>query len=844
LISDPEYSICYNYAIKGILQNMKYVFCLTSIFLLVISTPLVHAASPNLIVRISDDTGMPLSNVSITLENRTTDSRGEKHKYITYSEKTGKEGLIWFKQIPAGSYIITASRSGFMNHESDSFLLETDMLSRIEIKLKPLLEGIIVKPYKEMLIRNWPFPSLSSEAMDCCSTFSDRTVPEIMEQIPGVLVNPETGHPRFPSQRTSDLGLYIDNIPVFDPADHRPAFFPPAWFINKIKTERAGIDTDQASSLGGNIILETPGPGAEKLTGAFGISEIIFNDSFINTTEAKDAFNYWSSHNGEIEQPIDSSPNLTDTRYQLLLKSNLSFAQLIMAADLRQSNHGYVSDIVSNDSLVENNIWLKIMNNWSESVSVSFTGGYQKSSLSPDAQWKLRGLPPLSEDKRNLFGAFEFRKRFLSNYLFSVILSGLYLDSQSAPDKEQSSFEYPYGLGNWSADNQRGSYNLIFKTGRTTQIHATETGFRFNQMDIDIVEGFYGAKTINSPEGYIWESKDSAYEFSLWGRDRWFLSRNLELGIGIRWDRLNYLEESDYLSPRFYAVYQKSNHHFEAGVERIVQSPGIGFISDQIVIPIDSDYLEPVTEPQLGFRWFGEYEFKVNKLLSIEARGFYTLMSKTVVMLPLETEPGIEFIMPVSGASGKISGCFFDLHWAPVDFFHFKVGYGFNRSRLPWGEDVRLSFLSPYPEMPWERVYYNTDVSHTMPLENDLTHALRVFMQTTFSSIKTNLKLEYRLTSGLKYTIYKIGPDGKPSYSPEEINRESGSDVHRVDIELNRVFKIFENLNMDCHLSLQNAFNQFQFPLSDPYKRKSIIDPYRTDYNQPRTLVGTVVFSF
>ncbi len=723
--------------------------------------------------------------------------------------------------------------------------LPSESIVRCEIRLVPGLKSLDGSAETiPMAITLWPFPSGLTTIEDTTVFATTRTIPELMERIPGVLVHPETGLPVFSALRTSDTGLYIDGIPVMDPADHRPAFFPPALFVENISVARAGIDVDQVSSIGGNISVESPGPGSRSFTGMAGFSEIVLNESFIDTQEARRAFDAWAGRDGAFDTPPDTSPDLTDRRYHLLLKSRTDLAHFIVAGEIRTSNRGFTSDFVNDDALTAVNTWLKASRNLDETASIAITAGYQDVTLSPEYQWRLRGQNPLDTVRTGIFGAVEFRKRFGSSFWYDVLLAGLDLHNTVDPQDRESAYEYPYGLGNWTVDSRRRTGNLVFKGGRITRLHAVETGLHFSWLDIDIIEGFQGQENTASSVSYFWTADRSDYEFSFWGRDRWFLNKHLELGLGMRWDKFNYLEESDYLSPRFYGAVNINRHRFTAGVERIIQSPGMGYIDDETLLPIDPEIFNPVTEPQQGFRWYGSYAIDAGAGLSFEIEGFYSFLTQTVVMLPIETEPGIEFIMPVSADSGRNMGTTIDALWSPIDDVKITVGYGFNRMRLAWGENMKLSFIHPYPEMPWPRVFYSEEVTENMPPENELTHAIRLYGNFRIPRVDAWIGVDYRWTSGLRYTRYFKDASGEWTYDPGRINAEHGDAVQRLDLDLRRIFDIGSAISVECHITMRNVLNEFQFPRIDPYTGQDSVDPYRLDYNQPRTMTGSVFLRF
>jgi len=815
----------------------------TVIFPAILQT-IAHAGSATLLVRTSDDTGMPLAGVQVRLEKWSTDCRKEKAPYEPSMGKSDDRGHVWFRQVSPGNYRLYAFRKNFSRFSSDEFELNTASIVRCEIRLVPDLPSMKTTESIPMKMVIWPFPSVVSGDTVATAPTVGRTIPEVLERIPGVLINPETGHPLLPSLRSSDVGLYIDDIPLLDPADHRPGFFPPALFTDNVFAARAGIDVDQVSSIGGNINLESPGPGSRLFTGIIGISDCIDNASFIDSPEAADAFDYWSSRGGSLERPVDPSPKLVDRRYQWLLKSRTEPAHIILAGELRSSNRGYTSDIVSDDALDASNTWFKATRRFENRASLSLTAGFETVESYPEDQWRLRGLPPLETRRRNIFAAMEFRKRFGSTFWYDILLAGLSLSDDVNPPDGERNYEYPYGLGAWTVDSRRRAYHAVFKGGRITRLHAVETGFQCSWLDTDILEGFEERENSASSVSYFWKSEDRDYEFSMWGRDRWFMNPLLEIGLGIRWDRFAYLEESDYLSPRFYGALNLASQRVVAGVERIIQSPGIGYISDETVLPVDSELFDAVTEPQQGFRWFGTYQIEPVSGVQFQVEGHYSFLTRTVVMLPIESEPGIEFIMPVSGESGRNMGLFFDAKWDPHDDIEFTMSYGFNHTRLPWGENIKLSFLHPYPEMPWRRVFYNEDVNENMPLENDLNHSVRFYGICNVPWIDLRVGIDYRWTGGLHYTRFYKDAGGEWTYDPERIYDESGDAVQRLDIAISRIFAVTDWVSVECHVALRNALNTFQFPRINPYTGDPVVDPYRMDYNQPRTVTGSLYLRF
>lgn len=827
---------------------MKRIRCpgVLSCILLCILWPVDYARgnSTTVIVRCSDDTGMPLNDVDVCLTRWSMDCKGVSAPNRPLDSVSSDSGLAWFRQIPPGAYRIRAGKEGFRVFNSDLFDLTAESLVRIEVRLVPLLGSLGDTVALPVHIKRWPFPGVISTIEETEISGSSQTIPELLETRPGILVQPETGDPMFPSLRSSDTGLYIDGIPLLDPADHRPGFFPPALFAETVEISRAGIDVDQVSSIGGNINVASPSPGYRSFTGMAGFSEIIHNESFIDTTEAQEAFDYWSAQGGDFDAPVDAAPQLSDQRYHLLLKSRTELAHFILAGEYRRSNRGYTSDYVSDESLISTNTWFKAARNLSKTATLSLTAGYQNTEVYPEYQWRIRGQAPLQVDRVGMFGAVEFRKRFGSTFWYDVLIASLDLSNSVDPEARETAYEYPYGLGSWTVDSERRVHSLVFKGGRITKLHAVETGIHFSWLDIDIKEGFQERDSSAASVSYLWNTDRSDYEFSLWGRDRWFMSEHLELGLGMRWDKFNYLEESDYLSPRFYGALNFGRQRFAVGVERIIQSPGMGFTDDDTVLPIDSETFNPVTEPQQGFRWFGSYNVEMTSSLKVCVQSHLSFLTRTVVTLPIETEPGIEFIMPVSADSGRNMGASVDAVWSPFQEATLSIGYGFNRTRLPWGENMKLSYIHPYPEKPWPRVFYRSEPVENMPLENELTHAVRMNAILLIPWVDARASLDYRWTSGLRYTRFYKDSSGAWMYDPDQINGETGDGVQRLDIDISRLFNLSRLAALECHLTVRNAFNSFQFPGSNPFTGEETVDPYRLDYNQPRTVSGSVFVRF
>ncbi|HPQ41161.1 MAG TPA: carboxypeptidase-like regulatory domain-containing protein, partial [bacterium] len=81
----------------------------------------VRANSTTVIVRVSDDTGMPLDGVAIRMTKWSTDCKRKNAPNRPVDGTSTPSGLAWFRQIPSGSYRIEATRDGFSPFRSRWF---------------------------------------------------------------------------------------------------------------------------------------------------------------------------------------------------------------------------------------------------------------------------------------------------------------------------------------------------------------------------------------------------------------------------------------------------------------------------------------------------------------------------------------------------------------------------------------------------------------------------------------------------------------------------------------------------------------------------------------------------
>ena len=805
------------------------------------ATSIVFGQSSTLMIRTMDDYKNPIPAVDLVLEMWSDDVFPESKSIHSEIKKTNERGIAWFYQLRPGVYTIRASRSGFEGIESERFIVEQRSVVFGRISLIPFLTGVDDTVGRRISFQVRKFPAVNYKKIKPRNFSPTATISEIMESLPGVLTDPETGIPRFPSQRTTDVSLFIDGIPVQDPVDQRPAFFPPSIFIEDVVPVRAGQDVDQQAAAGGAIHLRTRHASGRQFAGMFGVSDIVANASFIRENSAGRMFDYWDS---DIRKP-SATPDLTDRRCSLLLDGRAGGADLAGAIDWRESNRGYTSDIVNAGSLDELNAWGKIA--LQREGNLNLLLGYQKSKHSIRNQWRLREYPPLDYQHENLFAGLQYRRSILSTYWIAATASALYLASDAFNEPGSDTSGYPYNLGEWFTENSRSACRLNIKAGNTTRYHDIEAGLGVSRLAIDVQEGFR-ERTDPSQESqiiYQWDADIKDIELSMWGHDRWFLSENLEIGFAIRWDRFNYLDQIDYLSPRLYIDWAWGKNRLTAGVERVVQSPGIGFISDQVRFPVESDELSPVTEPQLGFRWYSGYHRDIGSAYSININGFYTLLSKMIYALPLATEPGIELLYPATGEAGKMMGAYVVASWVQQDgAAGVTFGYGACRSRVAWGEDTILTHIRPYPEQPWSRMYYSADPGEPSPMDNEFTHALRLTGRTRIPVLEVLLAADYRVTTGRPYT--KLSEDTDPSKSivNMDINSNHGDFVQRLDLDLYRDFDLADVIRIQCRLSVRNILNTYQFPTIDPFSGEAIVDPYRLDQNQPRTLTAGLFLYF
>ena len=807
----------------------------------------VKAQSSVISAQSTDDFGTPLQAVNI--EIGPVDHRFLSGQFGTMMMKgiTDHDGTAWFYRAEPGYYWIRAEKEGFLPLEKTVFFIEENAFIICKLQLCPYLGSLSQLTESHFQIITRKFPSINPGYVEVEQNSVSSTLPEIMEAIPGMTLQPDSGLPRFASQRTSDVGLFIDGIPLQDPSDQRPVFFPPSSITDGVIAVKAGQDVNQQTFVGGAINIRTGNPGNQLISGMVGWSDIVRNNSFILDKSSKDMFNYWKEFdNGNIKIP-DHEPQLKDRRLHLLLSSGLNNLDVIGAADWRVSNRGYASDFVNEDSLKDVNTWIKSTYSWNKKQNmITLLAGYQSDSILTEKQWSLRKYPPLLTENKNLFVALHLKQRLLSSYWYSITASSLNLDTQAGNMAENGNHptNLPYNLGVWFADKKRAVHRLIVEGGNSTLFHAIEAGIAVNLTSTDVKEGFTVGDNIEAFD-YHWITDSSDYELSLWGRDRWFLSEHLEIGLAIRWDRFNYLEQSDYLSPRIFSVWTWGKNRVTGGVERLIQSPGIGFLAEQIRFSDQIDFAIPITEPQSGFRWFGGYKRTYTKTNYFEINGYYSRLSTMVFMLPLETESGVEFNIPSMGEAGKNIGLSFLAAWElPDGMSGFNVAYAFNRTRVSWGDDIALSHVRPYPEMPWRRIYFTDSSPILVPMDNDLTHSFHIETHTLIPGIKVLAQVNYQYATGFSYTPVSDYYQNDFSIPKTIINSEKGDPAHRLDFDLSKQVRLPRNMALKFCLSLKNVFNTYQFAAVDPVSSDPVVDPYRMCINQPRTFRVGCYFYF
>lgn len=812
-----------------------------SIILTFCDMPAVNGQVSVLSAQTTDDFGSPIPDVTIRI-GYVSSTYQSNHVGRNIIETTSdSRGCTPFYFVEPGHYWIQAEKEGFFPVDTTEVMIEENALVSCKLQFRPRLASLAQEEASRVVLTYRRFPLIYPGQILLTVKPESLTIPEIMETLPGITLQPETGLPRFASQRTSDAGLYIDGIPLQDPSDQRPAFFPPLSFIDSVMAVKAGQDVDQQSAAGGAIYLKTRRPEDRLFSGMVGWSDIILNDSFILDRSSMDMFDYWNDQNEPDSDIPEREPRLSDRRFNLLLHSRFDNLDVTGAADWRYSNRGYAADYVNEDALKDINAWVKSTYSWkSRKREMMLLAGYQTDSIQTKHQWTLRGMPPLVSDNKKLFIALHLKQQLLSSVWFSITASSLMLETQaeSINDTEQCTSCYPYNLGAWFADKNRSVHRVILKGGKVSIYHAIEAGIALNLIHTDVNEGFHDItgsnfETIN----YEWLADGSDYELSMWGRDRWFLSEHLETGFAIRWDRFNYLEQSDYLSPRIYLAWDWGKNRLTGGVERIIQSPGIGFLAEQVRFNDPMESIVPVTEPQSGFRWYGGYRRTYGNKKYFDVNGYYSFLSTMVFMLPIETEPGIEFSLPAMGEAGKGMGLFINAVWEmPDQKTVFNLSYGFHRSRVSWGEDITLSHIRPSAEMPWRKIYYTGSFDNPVPMDNDLTHAIRLSGYTKIPVLDVAIGVDYHYTTGFAYTRVEDYDQTGSAIPNETVNAHNGNAIQRLDIDAVRVFTLSAKTALKVQVSLKNAFNRYQFPAIDPTSGESVVDPYGMNINQPRTV--------
>jgi len=338
-----------------------------------------------------------------------------------------------------------------------------------------------------------------------------------------------------------------------------------------------------------------------------------------------------------------------------------------------------------------------------------------------------------------------------------------------------------------------------------------------------------------------WHLTDKDWELGLWGRDRWFPLENLELGISIRWDRFHYLEKSDYISPRLQVGFNFNNNLLFCGGERLISPPGYLHLDSEGEPLFIGGNVNAVTEPSAGFRWFGGIEKNLDSKTTVGLKGYYTVLSSTIIMVPTQQINRVDVYQPVSGEGGKKVSLQLDTDYRPWDWYHMYLSYVYTHSRLAWPGNLFPGRIQPNLEYDTQLFNFNSKNEDTFPTDNDTTHSVYLSSKFRFEELKgLNILVDFIYSSGRPYT---------PKYQEQRIalgedvipmNNERGPDWYRIDLVLKKSVRLGERLTAECNLSVKNLLNSWQDPPIDTVSGKASVSPFSSHRNMPRIISAGV----
>jgi hypothetical protein len=798
----------------------------------------------------TDDLNTRIPDVEILLYR---ENSGSPQSYTS-----NESGFVFIRNINPGRYRVKTFKSGFDTLESEWFIVYPSNSVHIILRMNPILtcipDRIIKQPVTVWYDR---YPSIKSVLHPEIS-FGDSVtdIRQIETSLPFIMMA-ENQIPVLAGTKNSDSSLYINGIRLFDPLTGIPFMYPNQYFIQSIGITVAGVDPCSEASPGYITDLAILPEEEGSLSGLIGVGKSIANRSHLGKPEAEAAFRDWDP-DGSHWTDADLSPEIDSLTYHWLLKSRIKSFYAIASGQWLKSDSFSNSDYVNDDANSDWNVWINAGNTFTDNLETKAVIGIENQWLRLRNPYALRELNPV----------------YTKNQKYTAIVSGEYQNSQSmvyritllrqsgstleGPPSGSSSFktpdrflrfhstdEYPDipFLRDGTSDLSRIQLDML----RSSTLHHIEIGGAaqfFGGVWSDKYYNWGEDGNLQLAENWLFDHDD--YQIGMWGRDRWFATRNLEIVTGLRWDRIHYLDRADQISPRFHAAMKMGKCRILGGFERIIAAPGMLYLfqhdADDSSEPLDTSPILPET----GSRWFSGIESFEEQKITGKVNFYYSLLSNPVEFVTVHQLDTFRTHQVINGDSESNMGLIFEAKTQPANWITLELIYSWNRNRVQWAENFPTSNADIRIPDRFDTDKIVPEPGSEFPSITSFTHSVCLKNTIIFKALyDLMIGMEYRFVSGRPYTPLSIDTSApERPYLVGETNSETGPSWHRLDVNLNKHFQIWEQFMIHAGISVKNVFNSFQDPPVDPYTGDPTVDPYSPDNNLPTTVSAEVDFIF
>lgn len=760
---------------------------------------------------------------------------------------TDSEGAILIPHLPPGYYRVLANRQGFEMTQTHFLRLWHDSYQRIVIHLLPLLTtGVSDILASSIKTRETRFPSLLS------------SIPIISDQLPysfetfdhltdlGLLIHDSDRNVLFSSSRSFDSHVTFDQFDLTDPAFQRPYLLPPSLFLSDIDIISAGVDAFYPLTTAGSIGLFSTSSSDDPLSVTLLRSQSVYNGGAYTSAEADAAFDYWQTNaNSEFERPSEN-PSIENTASAFIVQSKHSSWNVLAAGTLLSSSQFPESGFVNDDLRDMWNIWLKSEIRIAARTDLTIVSGYEDNWLRIINPYRLRGQDPIYSHSTSHFAAASLRYRMISGDLIEFDVYSLASNREkgepeswhsiarfNSSDLNDDEYDFRY-WGQW--DSQRLGVSTRYQ--RTSTSHIFAINGSIGLLDVSGKEILQPGSLSDETSIQTFESAYSSNEYTLsvWGRDRWFATSNLDLTTIVRWDRYNYLDQRDNLTPRINIGYHKLGLRFYGGIERIVQPPPIAYVKVRINPDFDD---EPAQyEPTTGFRLFAGVGGTNSYSITYSMGVFHSILSNPVETVQTRLFDSILQVLPVQSDEGTRDGISIDMKYQHGEMLGIEMGYEFTYAQFHASSSAPASFFRTDPSSRFPERDDLPSFSNDVDLDDSIHHHVRGLLSYLLvSRFDLWADLAYYFSSGRPYTPVIYSPINTGEYYFGEINSRRAPGWHRFDFRIRKALSISSFLKIQAAIQIKNIFNTWQDAPVDPSTDRQAFDPYSIDSNCPRMIL-------